>query len=164
MNPKSGYLEIKVNLKKHIAKGHIVSCSVEKEEITKLMRIAERDIRESSENCHETDWQFAIAYNAALQLATIPLRVSGYRATTKVGHHWITFAVLPDILGDEITEAAQYFNECRSKRNTSEYCEIGTISEAEAKKLIQEVIFFKKTVISWLKTHHPTFVNKNSKM
>lgn len=87
MNLKSGYLETSVNLKKHIAKGHIASCSVEKNEIAKLLRIAERDIREASQNCHETDWQFAIAYNAALQLATIPLRLSGYRATTKVGHH-----------------------------------------------------------------------------
>jgi uncharacterized protein (UPF0332 family) len=159
MNPKFGYLETKVNLKKHIAKGHIVSCSVEKNEIAKLMRIAERDIREASQNCHETDWQFAIAYNAALQLASIALRVFGYRATTKVGHHWVTFAILPDILGDKFTEVAHYFNECRAKRNTSEYCEIGTISEAEAKKLIHEVIAFKKAIITWLKIHHPTFLS-----
>lgn len=145
-----------MNLKQHIAKGFIVKSPVDKGEITKLIRLADRDIREASEKCHETDWQFVIAYNAALQLASIPIRASGYRATPKVGHHWVTFAVLPDILGDKFIEFSHYFNECRIKRNTSEYCDIGTISSTEAKKLIKEVKEFKTKVLAWLKASHPT--------
>ena len=160
MNQKFGYLETKVNLKKYVTKGYIVSTPTDKEEIARLIRLAERDISESAEKCHETDWQFAIAYNAALQLATIALRASGYRATTKVGHHWITFTILPDILGDKFIKEAYYFNECRTKRNTTEYCDVGTISQDEAQKLIHEVIAFKKKINSWLKTHHPTLLGK----
>lgn len=141
-----------MSLKKYISKGFIVDNPPNNDEITKLLRIANRDIREASEKCHELDWQFAIAYNAALQLATVVLRASGYRASTKVGHHWVTFTVLPEILGDDFTKVANYFNECRVKRNTSEYCDIGTISKKEAEKLIQEVIAFKAKVISWLTT------------
>lgn len=146
-------MEIKVNLKNHITKGFIVSSATDKSAISKLIQIAERDIREA-QKCDETDWQFAIAYNAALQLATIAIRASGYRATTKVGHHWVTFAILPDILGDPFIETARYFDECRVKRNVSEYCEIGTISPSEAKKLINEVITFKAKILSWLKAYH----------
>lgn len=148
---KFGSLGIKVDLKKYITKGFIVSSTADEEEISKLIRLAERDIREASQKCHETDWKFAIAYNAALQLATIALRASGYRATPKVGHHWVTFTVLPDILGDKFIDTANYFNECRAKRNTSEYCEVGTISHEEAEKLIHEVNLFKRKIIAWLK-------------
>lgn len=140
-----------MNLKKFIAKGYLTESAPDKEELARLLRLVERDIREATERCHEIDWQFAIAYNAALQLATLVIRASGYRATTKVGHHWVTFTVLPELLGDEFRERAQYFNDCRAKRNTTEYCDTGTISKAEVEKLLHEVYSFKKQVVSWLK-------------
>lgn len=143
-----------MSLKKHISKGLIFEYATNKNEIDKMLRIANRDIKEASENCHEIDWQFAIAYNAALQLATAVLRASGHRASTKVGHHWVTFTMIPEILGDDFTKVANYFNECRVKRNITEYCEMGTISEKEAEKLIHEVKAFKAKVISWLKTNY----------
>ncbi len=139
-----------MSLTKFISKGFLLEQPVNKDEIAKLLRIADRDIREASENCHEIDWQFAIAYNAALQLATVLLRVSGYRASTKVGHHWVTFTVLPDILGDDCIPTANYFNECRAKRNTSEYCDTGTITKKEADRLIEQVKSFKVRVLAWL--------------
>ena len=60
-----------MNLKKFIAQGFLIESKTDKNEVAKLLRLAERDIREATKNCHETDWQFAIAYNAALQLASI---------------------------------------------------------------------------------------------
>jgi hypothetical protein len=151
MNQKFGYSEINVSLKKFIAKGHLSENATDKAELARLMRIVERDIREAAERCHEIDWQFAIAYNAALQLATLVVRASGYRASTKVGHHWVTFSVLPELLGDEFIQTAEYFNDCRAKRNTTEYGDTGTISQADVEKLLHEVVAFKKYVFSWLK-------------
>lgn len=139
-----------MSLKKFISKGFILKEPLHKDEISRLLKIADRDIKEASHACHEIDWQFAIAYNAALQLATIVLRASGYRASTKVGHHWTTFAVLPDILGEDFYEVANYFNDCRTKRNATEYCDVGTISQKESEKLIHEVKAFKKKVLTWL--------------
>lgn len=137
-------------LKKFIAKGYLIESTTDKSEIEKLLRIVERDIREATERCHETDWKFAISYNAALQLATAVVRSSGLRATTKVGHHWVTFTVLPELLGDEFLEVAEYFNQCRTKRNTSEYCDVGTITNEEAERLLREVAVFKKSVLKFL--------------
>lgn len=141
-----------MNLKKFIAKGYILESKVDKEELARLMRIVDRDIKEAKEGCHDTDWQFAIAYNAALQLATLVIRASGYRATSKVGHHWVTFAVLPDLLGEKYFKAAEYFNDCRAKRNAVEYCDTGTLSNKEVEKLLHEVVQFKRAVVSWLKS------------
>ena len=139
-----------MSLKKFISNGYIFEQPLAKDEIAKLLKIVDRDIKEASHNCHEVDWQFAIAYNAALQLATVVLRASGYKASTKVGHHWATFTVLPDLLGDEFREAADYFNDCRSKRNSLEYCNSGTITQKDADKLIAEVKKFKTKVLTIL--------------
>lgn len=114
---KYGSLEIKVSLKKFISNGAIFKEPLHKDEIVKLLRIVDRDLKEATNCCHEIDWQFAIAYNAALQLATIVLRSAGYRASTKVGHHWATFTVLPEILGDDSSDIANYFNDCRTKKH-----------------------------------------------
>lgn len=139
-----------MNLKKFISNGVIFKQPLHKDEIAKLLKIADRDIKEASLACHDIDWQFAIAYNAALQLATAVLRASGYRASTKVGHHWATFIVLPDLLGDDFREVADYFNDCRTKRNTIEYSDSGTITQKEAEKLILEVKKFKAAVLALL--------------
>jgi uncharacterized protein (UPF0332 family) len=145
-----------VSLKKFISKGFILAHPLKEDEITRLLKIADRDITEASEKCHEIDWQFAIAYNAALQLASAVLRASGYRASTKVGHHWATFSVLPDVMGDDFRELADYFNDCRSKRNTIEYCDSGTITKQAAEELIDKVKVFKTKVIAWLKKPNNT--------
>jgi hypothetical protein len=142
-----------MSLKKFISNGVIFKQPLHKGEIAKLLKIVDRDIKEASQACHEIDWQFAIAYNAALQLATVVLRASAFRANTKVGHHWATFAVLPDILGDDFREVADFFNDCRNKRNTIEYCDSGTITKKEAEKLIHEVKEFKTKVLAWLEVN-----------
>jgi uncharacterized protein (UPF0332 family) len=159
MTLRYGFLVIKMNLKNYIDKGYLITREPDKEEISKLLKLAERDLQVASKGCHDVDWQFAIAYNAALQLASVVLRASGYRATTKTGHHWITLTTLPDFMGKELNETRDYFNACRTKRNFTEYCEAGTISQLEAERLIQEVKAFKIKVVSWLKKHHPKFIN-----
>jgi len=141
-------METRMSLKQFISNGYIFAQPLRNDEIAKLLKIVDRDIKEASHNCHEIDWQFAIAYNAALQLATIVLRASGYKASTKGGHHWATFSVLPDLLGDDFREAADYFNDCRARRNSIEYSDSGTITQKDAAKLISEVKDFKAKVLA----------------
>lgn len=148
-----------MSLKSYIDSNYLMKCSASQDEILELFRIVERDIRLAEKLKDDNDWQFAIAYNSVLQLATIPIRVSGYRATTKVGHHWVTLTVLPEFLGKEFQVEADYFNECRVKRNTVEYKSSGDITPGEALKLIHHAKLLKKAVLSWLKKHHPKFTN-----
>jgi hydrogenase/urease accessory protein HupE len=49
-------------------------------EISGIMALVERDLTDASREEISTDWRFNIAYNAGLQLATVVLYASGYRA------------------------------------------------------------------------------------
>jgi hypothetical protein len=69
-------------------------------EIADLLKIVERDINDTSLERLSPDRRFAIAYNAALQLATILLHCKGYRAVG-AGHHFTVFQVMKEILGKE---------------------------------------------------------------
>jgi hypothetical protein len=50
-------------------------------EVTALFALVERDLADCQAAGLSADWRLNIAYNAALQAATIALAVSGYRAS-----------------------------------------------------------------------------------
>lgn len=139
-----------MSLKDFLDRGLLKPHRTNQGEIADLMAVVERDLRDASMEGVSPDRRFAIAYNAVLQLATIVLYVSGYRAS-RGGHHWITISVIPDLMGDELKEAARYFDSCRIKRHSMDYDRAGTIGEREVKELLQEAAWFKERVPSWLK-------------
>jgi hypothetical protein len=131
------------------------------EEISALLQVVTRDLRDASVKELSPDRRFTTAYSAALQLATIVLRAAGYR-TAGSAHHWTTFQALSLILEPRDTELADYFDSCRRKRNVADYDAAGMISEAEVRELLQEVKRFQKHVISWLAREHPHLMEENS--
>ena len=143
-------------LRPYLKKGLIKEQPTSREEIQNLFGIVRREYEESSSG-HSEDWQFGIAYNAALKLATILLRASGYR-TSGVGHHFTTISLIADFLGPEKQEDCDYLDACRKKRNTLEYDYIGGISSNEVNELREFVARLKKEVIAWLKTNHPDLI------
>lgn len=146
-----------MSLKSYIDNGSLTKHIPSKDEIADLFSIAERDMRLAEKLNDDNDWQFAIAYNAVLQLATIPIRVSGYRVCTKAGHHWVTLSILPELLGKEFSKKSDYFNECRVRRNTIEYKTAGDITLQDALILIKEAKLLKKAIHSWLKKNYPHY-------
>jgi uncharacterized protein (UPF0332 family) len=128
-------------------------------EIADLLKIVERDINDTKLERLSPDRRFAIAYNAALQLATILLYCKGYRAVG-AGHHFTVFQAMKEILGKECDELADYFDSCRSKRNITDYDRAGEISETEVNELIDETLKFKALVIDWVKKNYPVFWEK----
>ncbi len=103
-----------------LKRGILVKQASSKEEIEELLKIVERDIKDSKASEVSYDWQFGIAYNAALKLATILVRSAGYRVKGQ-GHHMNTIALIPDFLGRDKKEYSDYLDTCRRKRNTVEY-------------------------------------------
>ena len=99
-------------------------------QIADLLAIVDRDL-EDSERDLSPDWQFGIAYNAALKLCTVLLYASGYRPEKNLAHYR-TLSALPLILGDARKDDADYLDACRAKRNTAEYDAAGTVSQSEA--------------------------------
>lgn len=121
-------------------------------EINDILSFVKRDIEDASREVISTDWQFNIAYNAGLQLATIALLVAGYRAGRGESKHYRVIQALPLVLGGQYSNLKNYLDSCRRKRNISEYDAVGTISEKEAVELLKTVKTFKIELEEWLKS------------
>ena len=126
-------------------------------EIADLLAIVDRDLKDA-EGDISADWQFGIAYNAALKLCTILLHASGYRPEKSLAHYR-TLAALPLILGERHKDDANYLDTCRTKRNTAEYDRAGVTTEEDAGELIGFVRELRAEVIDWLRKNHPKLLH-----
>jgi hypothetical protein len=143
-----------MDFKRWLAAGQLRARSTSKEEVKELLEIAQRDLKDASVQELSIDRRFLIAYEGALTLATIPLYCAGYETHGK-GHHWLTFRLLPEVMGEEYADLAQYFDQCRVKRNVGTYDRGGQISESEVDELSTEVRVFREEVEAWLQRTHP---------
>jgi uncharacterized protein (UPF0332 family) len=128
--------------------------SPSKEEIANLFEIVERDLKDATAAGLSDDWKFGIAYNAALKLCTILLHSSSYRAEKNLAHYR-TLQALPEVLGKEHKENADYLDACRKKRNETEYDFAGGVSAEEVAELLIFCQELKVQTKTWLKKHHP---------
>jgi len=58
-------------------------------------------------------------------------------------------------MGPQFSTIRNYLENCRRKRNVSEYDAAGTVSGKEAEDLLGTVQEFKIEVESWLQENHP---------
>ena len=124
------------------------------QEIGDLLKIVDRDLRDAQTAAVSMDWQFGIAYNAALKLCTILVHAEGYRPEKNL-QHYRTIQALPLILGPSRKSDANFLDACRSKRNVVEYDRIGAVSAIEVKELIDLVEELRVEVLKWLGEKHP---------
>jgi len=151
-----------VSLKELLADGRVRAHKTSAREMADLLRVVDRDLADAAVLQISTDRRFATAYNAALQLATIALYASGYRAAG-TGHHWATFHVLPEIMGPQAQARADYLDNCRSKRNVTDYDRAGEISARDTEEIHAEARAFRDEMLAWLEKNHPPLVPKGVK-
>lgn len=132
-----------------IKRGILVAQASTKDEIDDLLKIVDRDLQDSKASEVSYDWQFGIAYNAALKLATILVRFNGYRVKGQ-GHHMNTIALIPDFLGKERRDYSDYLDLCRRKRNTVEYDCVGGATKDDVIELQEFVVEFRTKVLTLL--------------
>jgi uncharacterized protein (UPF0332 family) len=152
----------KTRLQRWLDAGALRRHRTSRHEITDLLAVAERDLRDARVTALSLDRRFATAYSAVLQLATIVLAASGLRVTAQRGHHTVTWQALPELMGDDVGDTAVYFDSCRTLRNRSDYDRVGVVSEAEVEELLRETEAFRGQVIDWLSREHPRFVEGQS--
>jgi hypothetical protein len=87
-----------VNLQTWLANGWLRPHQTSAAEIRDLWLIAGRDLKDAESGGISPDWQYGIAYNAALKLCTILLYAEGYRPEKQLAHYR-TLQALPVILG-----------------------------------------------------------------
>jgi len=144
---------MKMTLQKWFNYGWLKEHKTSREEIANLLMIVNRDLEDAAVDISH-DWQFGIAYNAALKLCTVLLYAEGFRPERNLQHYRIIEA-LPMILGKKRRAGASYLNTCRTKRNIIEYDYVGGVSEKDVKELIEVVRELKKDVMKWVKEKHP---------
>lgn len=108
-----------VNLESWLTEKHLRPHKTTKKEIQDLLGVAQRDMSDAAVPGLSSDRRFLIAYEAALTLATIPLYCVGYETYGK-GHHWLTFRVLPEVIGAEFAGLADY-SICVERSEMSEH-------------------------------------------
>jgi hypothetical protein len=141
-----------MSLKQWAANGWLRPHQSSPQEIQDLFAIVQRDLTDA-EGDISADWQFGIAYNAALKLCTILLHASGYRPEKTLQHHR-SIQALPLILGPERKPDADYLDACRAKRNTVEYDRAGGASRQEARELAAFTRELRVAVTQWLEREH----------
>jgi hypothetical protein len=142
------------------ANGWLRPHTATRQEITNLLNIVERDLKDSQSGGLSEDWRFGIAYNAALKLCAILLHSSGFRPDRNLAHYR-TLQALPLILGEKYKGDADYLDFCRKKRNETEYDFAGTVSEDEALELYKFGLHLKLEVIKWLKKDKPNLYQES---
>ncbi len=148
-----------MTLSKWVEYGWLRQHKTTRQEIADLLGIVDRDLSDAQTGRISTDWQFGIAYNAALKLCTILLYAEGYRAGQGL-QHYRTIQALPLILGSNREVDAAYLDTCRVKRNTVEYDRIGATSDSEALELIEFVRDLRAEVVMWLQANYSELLLK----
>jgi hypothetical protein len=117
-----------------------------------LLAVVERDLTESAKDVLGADWRMNIAYNAALQAATLALAACGYRATRNQHHYRVLQSLRLTIDVDEgVVAALEVF---RKKRNLTGYERAGLVSETDALEMHRLAVMLRDRVTTWLARSH----------
>ncbi|QYM78954.1 hypothetical protein K0B96_16870 [Horticoccus luteus] len=127
-------------------------------EVRDLWQIVDRDLADAASGGISADWQYGIAYNAALKLCTILLYAEGWKPAKGALAHSRTLGALPHILGATRQGDADYLEGCRQKRNTVEYDYAGGATKQDAEELIAFGHELRAGVLAWLKKKHPVLM------
>jgi len=127
------------------------------QEVAALLAVIERDLETSDSEGLNDDWRFAIAYNAALQSASLALKASGFDVPKGSGAHHRTIESLKLTLADDDTtvELLQAF---RAKRGGGIYESVGIASATEIKEVRNVAKLLYRRLAEWLKKVHPELV------
>jgi hypothetical protein len=135
--------------------GWIDKHEASRQEISHLMKLVDRDLKECQKTELSADWRFNIAYNAALQCANMALIASGFRTSRRdSSQHFRVIQSLEFTIGAD-RSIINRFDAFRKKRNISEYDQAGAVSDTELKEMIELALYLRQTVIAWLHSNHP---------
>jgi hypothetical protein len=142
-----------VNLKDWLNKGWVVSHKTSPEEIAELFGVADRDLDDCKAEGLSPHWKLAIAYNAALQMATAALAACGYRSSREA-HHLRVIQSLRYTTNAEPSLVVE-FDAFRKKRNIGGYERAWAVTDKEADEMVILATKLRADIEEWLKKNHP---------
>jgi hypothetical protein len=142
-----------VSLKNWANNGWLVEHRTSRQEISDMLSVVDRDLRNCAVKGLSEDWQLSIAYNSILQSATAALAACGYRVA-RGSHHYRVIQSLALTIDMDAIQVSR-LDAFRKKRNISDYERAGIVSEAEACEIIAVARTVRKAVEEWLGRNHP---------
>ena len=139
-----------------LANRWIVAHQPTREEIQDLFAVIDRDLEDASIPALSDDRRLGIAYNAALQLATLALAAAGYRPGRDRAHERAILS-LGDTAGVP-RKTVDLLDAVRRKRNQINYERAGTTSAAEAAELYEVTTVLRGDIVRWLMNTHPALL------
>ncbi|MDH5186394.1 MAG: hypothetical protein OEZ20_06600 [candidate division WOR-3 bacterium] len=140
-------------LNEWVRNGWLIEHKTSRQEISELLAVADRDIKDASIEDLSLDAQFSIAYSAIVQCSKVVLAVSGYRVTRESAHYRSiqALAIILDISSDTIKK----LNEFRKKRNIVEYDRIGSTTKKEVVEILTLAKEIKEQTKEWIRKKSP---------
>jgi hypothetical protein len=142
-----------MNLPNWLANRWLVQHGPSQEEVEDLLAVVDRDLGDAAIESLSPDWRLGIAYNAALQLATLALAAEGYRPARDRAHERAILSLRFTICTD--AQVVDTIDAVRRKRNISNYERAGTTSASEAHEMYQIAMELRERVLAWLQERHP---------
>lgn len=145
-----------MTLQRWLANRWLVEHEPSAAEIADLLAVVDRDLGDAGIDRLSPDWRMGIAYNAALQLATVALAASGYRPGRERAHERTIQSLRYTVALDP--SLVDTLDGIRRKRNVSNYERAGTASSSEAAEVYEIASELRVTVMQWLERHHPALL------
>ena len=142
-----------MSLKDWLKNAWLTEHETSQQEISDLLTVIDRDLNDCQSEGLSPDWQLAIAYNAALQVALAGLAAEGYRVARE-SHHFRAIQSLSLTLGCDTALVAQ-LDAFRKKRNISDYERAGSVSSREAEEMQELAHTLRAELVKWLSQNHP---------
>lgn len=146
-----------MSLKQLLSDSRIKAEATSKTEIEELRRMTDSNLSDAQIAGLSAQGKFEFAYNAGRHIATMVIRASGYRVSSKMGHHYYTFAALL-AMDAQFDAIAGYFNQCREKRNDFSYDSPVIVTDTEADDILATAAKFRLDFEKWLQNKHPELV------
>ena len=143
-----------MSLEKWVEYGWLRREPTSPDEIRSLLGIVDRSLADAKVEAVSTDLRFIAAFNAALCIATMALRATGYRTVTQAGHHVKTIESLELTLKSN-AKIVQKFKTLNNKRNKSVYDVVGAVSDQDLVAIVSLANELKDGAIAWLREIHP---------
>ena len=134
--------------------GQLKPHETSKEEVSRLIEAARRNIADSEVTSISTETRFDAAYKAIMQAALVALMASGFRPdTSRPGHHATVIQSLTKSIG-LVGDRMIVLDAFRRKRNLNDYSG-GWVDETSTESCIAEAKALMQDVEKWLKEKHP---------
>jgi len=142
-----------MTLQSWLANRWLVEHETSAEEIADLLSVVDRDLIDAKVAGVSSDWRLAMAYNAALQLATLALAAEGFRADRLRAHERAIQSLRYTVGADR--NVVDVLDAVRRKRNVSSYERAGAATEGEVKEVYLIAATLRDNVRAWLAERHP---------